>query len=77
MIRSCLLECTRYTGLQDSYLSVLKALKHSVVSARRALVVDWVSAQALEDAESDKFVVARCGSLWLVLALSTVVHIMF
>ena len=38
----------KYTGLQDSYLSVLKALKHSAVACNRRLVVDWVEAETLE-----------------------------
>ncbi|XP_020684024.1 CTP synthase 1 [Dendrobium catenatum] len=40
----------KYTGLSDSYLSVLKALLHASVTCRRKLVVDWVPASDLEDA---------------------------
>ncbi|CAN4078546.1 unnamed protein product [Withania somnifera] len=39
----------KYTGLSDSYLSVLKALLHSSVACRRKLFVDWVPASDLED----------------------------
>ncbi|OIT06440.1 PREDICTED: CTP synthase-like isoform X1 [Nicotiana attenuata] len=39
----------KYTGLSDSYLSVLKALLHSSVACRRKLIVDWVPASDLED----------------------------
>ena len=38
----------KYTGLTDSYLSVIKALKHAAIAARRKLVVEWVDAEALE-----------------------------
>ncbi|XP_066309119.1 uncharacterized protein [Miscanthus floridulus] len=39
----------KYTGLSDSYLSVLKALLHASVDCRRKLVVDWVASTDLED----------------------------
>jgi CTP synthase (UTP-ammonia lyase) len=38
----------KYTGLQDSYLSVIKALQHASISAGRKLVVEWIDATALE-----------------------------
>ncbi|CAB1118556.1 unnamed protein product [Ectocarpus sp. CCAP 1310/34] len=38
----------KYTGLQDSYLSVIKALKHSAVHAKRDLQLIWVEASDLE-----------------------------
>ncbi|XP_062096453.1 uncharacterized protein LOC133802190 [Humulus lupulus] len=40
----------KYTGLSDSYLSVLKALLHASVSLHKKLFVDWVPASDLEDA---------------------------
>ncbi|XP_073007315.1 uncharacterized protein [Typha latifolia] len=40
----------KYTGLSDSYLSVLKALLHASVACHRKLVVDWVPSADLEDA---------------------------
>ncbi|KAF7840270.1 CTP synthase [Senna tora] len=40
----------KYTGLSDSYLSVLKALVHSSVHLRKKLFVDWIPASDLEDA---------------------------
>ncbi|KAL4567841.1 hypothetical protein LXL04_023437 [Taraxacum kok-saghyz] len=40
----------KYTGLSDSYLSVLKALLHASVACGRKLVINWVSASDLEDA---------------------------
>lgn len=39
----------KYTGLSDSYLSVLKALLHASIACRQKLVVDWVPAADLED----------------------------
>ncbi|XP_048323674.2 uncharacterized protein LOC107403358 [Ziziphus jujuba] len=39
----------KYTGLSDSYLSVLKALVHATVAQRKKLLVDWVPAGDLED----------------------------
>ncbi|KAJ4824084.1 CTP synthase 1 [Turnera subulata] len=42
----------KYTGLSDSYLSVLKALLHASVSCRRKLVVEWIAAGDLEDVTS-------------------------
>ncbi|KAG5249582.1 hypothetical protein OIU77_026834 [Salix suchowensis] len=39
----------KYTGLSDSYLSLLKALLHASVSLRKKLVVDWIPASDLED----------------------------
>ncbi|XP_062215218.1 uncharacterized protein LOC133915864 isoform X1 [Phragmites australis] len=39
----------KYTGLSDSYLSVLKALLHASVNCRRKLVIDWVASTDLED----------------------------
>ncbi|KAG6524731.1 hypothetical protein ZIOFF_014669 [Zingiber officinale] len=39
----------KYTGLSDSYLSVLKALLHASVDCQRKLVVDWVASADLEE----------------------------
>ncbi|OAY81031.1 CTP synthase, partial [Ananas comosus] len=44
----------KYTGLSDSYLSVLKALLHASVVCRRKLVVDWVPSSDLEDATAEE-----------------------
>jgi CTP synthase (UTP-ammonia lyase) len=40
----------KYNFLQDSYLSVIKALQHAAIAAGRRLLVDWVDATALEAA---------------------------
>jgi CTP synthase len=39
----------KYTGMSDSYLSVLKALRHAAMACHRRLVVSWVDAETLED----------------------------
>ncbi|KAJ8440380.1 hypothetical protein Cgig2_012816 [Carnegiea gigantea] len=49
----------KYTGLSDSYLSVLKALLHASVACRRKLVVDWVPASDLEDATKEENLTTR------------------
>lgn len=38
----------KYTGLSDSYLSVIKALLHASVACCRKLCIDWVPASDLE-----------------------------
>lgn len=38
----------KYTGLQDSYLSVIKALKHSCIACKIQLDLHWVEAAHLE-----------------------------
>jgi CTP synthase len=38
----------KYTGLQDSYLSVIKALKHASVACETKLDLQWVEATHLE-----------------------------
>jgi CTP synthase len=40
----------KYTGLQDSYLSVIKSLQHAAITARKRLVIEWIDAAALEPA---------------------------
>ena len=39
----------KYTKLSDSYTSVIKALKHAAMSCRRALNLQCVEADTLED----------------------------
>ena len=45
----------KYTGLSDSYLSVIKALQHSSYAVNHKLVIDWIESANLDDetAESD------------------------
>ncbi|KAI8524828.1 hypothetical protein RHMOL_Rhmol13G0180200 [Rhododendron molle] len=40
----------KYTGLSDSYLSVLKALLHASVACCKKLIIDWVLSSDLEEA---------------------------
>lgn len=44
----------KYTGLTDSYLSVLKALLHASIACHRKLCIDWVPASDLEDATEEE-----------------------
>jgi len=39
----------KYTGLSDSYLSVIKALQHSSYVVGRKLIIDWIESVNLED----------------------------
>ena len=43
----------KYTGLQDSYLSVIKSLKHATIAANLALTIDWIEASRLEKQYED------------------------
>ena len=38
----------KYTGLSDSYLSVIKALQHSALAVNRKLVIDWIESTNLD-----------------------------
>eukprot|EP00956_Cyclotella_meneghiniana_P044878 scaffold341118_cov99-Cyclotella_meneghiniana.AAC.3 len=44
----------KYTGLQDSYLSVIKSLKHASMAVERKLDLIWVEAAHLEDNFEDE-----------------------
>eukprot|EP00611_Tribonema_gayanum_P004237 TRINITY_DN13408_c0_g1_i1.p1 TRINITY_DN13408_c0_g1~~TRINITY_DN13408_c0_g1_i1.p1 ORF type:complete len:606 (-),score=116.30 TRINITY_DN13408_c0_g1_i1:21-1580(-) len=57
----------KYTGLQDSYLSVIKSLKHSAIAAGRDLVIEWVEASNLE-AESKEETPERYADAWDVIS---------
>ena len=39
----------KYTGLSDSYLSVIKALQHSSYAVNHKLVIDWIESANLDD----------------------------
>jgi CTP synthase len=39
----------KYTGLQDSYLSVIKALRHAAIACQHKLDLQWVEATDLEN----------------------------
>jgi len=40
----------KYTKLEDAYMSLIKALKHSALAVKRKLVIKWVEAENLEEA---------------------------
>ncbi|KAL3799757.1 LOW QUALITY PROTEIN: hypothetical protein HJC23_010407 [Cyclotella cryptica] len=44
----------KYTGLQDSYLSVIKSLKHASMAVERKLDLVWVEAAHLENSFDDE-----------------------
>ena len=39
----------KYTGLSDSYLSVMKALQHASFAVGRELIIDWIEASNLDE----------------------------
>ena len=43
----------KYTGLQDSYLSVIKALEHAAIGCERKLKITWIESKLLEEAKND------------------------
>mmetsp|Transcript_55572 Transcript_55572/g.176444 ORF Transcript_55572/g.176444 Transcript_55572/m.176444 type:complete len:411 (+) Transcript_55572:735-1967(+) len=43
----------KYTGLTDSYLSVIKALQHAAIAVNRKLVIVWIEASKLEPAAKE------------------------
>tara|TARA_B100000989_G_scaffold138308_1_gene102831 strand:+ start:1408 stop:3030 length:1623 start_codon:yes stop_codon:yes gene_type:complete len=43
----------KYTGLTDSYLSVIKSLQHASYAINRTLVIDWIEACNLENESHD------------------------
>jgi len=44
----------KYTGLTDSYLSVIKALEHASMEIDRRMVIDWIEATNLEPNTQNK-----------------------
>jgi CTP synthase len=47
VVQICLIG--KYTGLQDSYLSVIKALRHAAIACQHKLDLQWVEATDLEN----------------------------
>ena len=45
----------KYTGLSDSYLSVIKGLQHAAHAENRQLVIEWIEASNLEDSTHDSW----------------------
>ena len=44
----------KYTGLSDSYLSVIKALQHAAFAAGSKMAIDWVEAEYLEPHQAEE-----------------------
>ncbi|CAG8501427.1 10733_t:CDS:10 [Acaulospora colombiana] len=57
----------KYTNLQDSYLSVKKALEHSGLKCERKLILKWVDASHLEK-EHEKINIDECREAWQTLS---------
>lgn len=53
----------KYVGLQDSYLSVIKALLHACIACSLKPTIDWIAASDLED-ESAKLTPEAHASAW-------------
>lgn len=43
----------KYTGLQDSYLSVIKALRHASIACNVKLCLEWIEAADLESSDAE------------------------
>jgi hypothetical protein len=56
----------KYTGLSDSYLSVVKSLQHSALKIEEKLVIEWVEASDLEPSTKDS-APAQYEHAWAVL----------
>ena len=51
----------KYTGLTDSYLSVIKSLQHASYVVNRSLVIDWIEASNLEKSSHSDWDVLRAA----------------
>jgi CTP synthase len=56
----------KYTGLGDSYLSVVKALEHASIEIERRVTIDWVEATDLEPV-SEENTATKHESAWKLL----------
>lgn len=45
----------KYTGLQDSYLSVIKALRHAAIACHVRLELEWIEASSLESVDNEGY----------------------
>ena len=45
----------KYTGLSDSYLSVIKALQHSSYEVNRKLEINWIESESLDDKKKSEY----------------------
>ena len=53
----------KYTGLSDSYLSVIKALQHSAFAVGRKLQIDWIESTDL-DPNDRQIIMKKHGKCW-------------
>jgi CTP synthase len=51
----------KYTGLTDSYLSVIKSLQHASFAVNRTLVIDWIEASNLENNSHSDWAVLKAA----------------
>jgi CTP synthase len=51
----------KYTGLKDSYLSVIKALQHSSYAETSKIELDWIDSESLEDESHANWGVLRAA----------------
>ncbi len=51
----------KYTGLSDSYLSVIKGLQHASLAVGRNLVIDWIEASELETTNDPSWELLRAA----------------
>jgi CTP synthase len=51
----------KYTGLQDSYLSVIKALRHAAIACQHKLDLQWVEATDLENNVDEAWEKVKCA----------------
>lgn len=52
----------KYTNIHDSYLSVVKALKHAAINFKRDLKIVWIDATDLEDLSKEKYPEKHSGA---------------
>lgn len=52
----------KYTGLTDSYLSVIKSLQHASYTVERTLQIDWIEASNLEDASHSDWDILKAAN---------------
>lgn len=51
----------KYTGLTDSYLSVIKGLQHASYAVNRTLKIDWIEASNLEDSSHEDWATLKAS----------------
>ena len=51
----------KYTGLQDSYLSLIKAVNHAAIAEKVPMVIEWIEASDLEESSDAEDVESKRG----------------